>query len=284
MKIKDLIKLLRITQWYKNFMIFLPLIFSLHLFKITDIKITLIGFLVLCFASSSSYIINDLKDRKKDKNHPEKKSRPLASGKIKPLTALLISISLLLISLIIATKLSNIFFILVLALYINTIFFYTFLLKNEPIIDLILISINYIIRTVSGAIIINVELSPWLILCTFFLGLFLASCKRTADFFLLDKKAGSYKIVYKKYNKDILKFIMTISTSLLILSYSLYCFFSQYLYLMFSLPFAIYTIFHFTNLVFNGSIIPRKLEMGIYDNRLLLSVLLWVWSVFIILY
>lgn len=284
MNLKDWIKLLRITQWYKNLIIFLPIIFAQQIFNFSNIKTTIIGFFIFCLISSSSYIINDIKDRKKDCNHPEKKSRPIAAKKISPHSALFISSILLFTALLMAIIINKTFFLLGLGLYVNTVFIYTFFLKKEPIADLILIAINYIIRAVSGAIIINVKLSPWLLLCTFFLGLFLATSKRTSDFFYLNKEAQNYKKVFKKYNQETLKFILIISTCLLILSYSLYSFFSQYPYLMLTLPFALYTIIYFTNLVFNGSMIPRRLELLIYDNKLLTSIMLWAWLVMIIIY
>jgi len=126
----DTIKLIRANQWYKNLVIFLSLIFGKELFNLFAFQQTIIGFLALCLISSSNYIINDIIDIKKDRNNPEKKNRPLASGSIKIWQALIIFLFLLLLGLYISFSLSKIFFIFVLTLLTFT-QLYSFILKNE---------------------------------------------------------------------------------------------------------------------------------------------------------
>ncbi|MBI5872408.1 UbiA family prenyltransferase [archaeon] len=265
--------LLRIRQYYKNLVIFLPLLFTAQLFIPVKFIAVLIGFISLCLISSSSYIINDIFDREADRLHPEKKFRPIASGKVSILCAFIASIVLAVLSLAISLLISNKFPFIILAIFALT-SAYTVFLKHEQFADISLISINFVLRAVGGAWIINAKVSPWLILCLFFLALFLAIGKREGELYFNEKT----------YSKRITNSIMIISTALLVISYSLYSFMSIYPSLIFSLPFAIYTILRYFHLVETASIIARQPELFIKDKRLVFGILLWVFSVFAVIY
>ena len=185
MKLSTVPKLLRVHQWYKNLVIFLALCFSNNLFNITDLTLTILGFISLSLAASSGYIINDIKDKKQDQLHPEKRLRPIANKEITSTAAAILSIALLAASLTIAHQLSPLFLLAIAAYYTLTTL-YTFLLKHIVVADIITISTLFVIRAMSGAYIINVHVSPWLILCPFFLALMLAAGKRYAELKLLD--------------------------------------------------------------------------------------------------
>jgi len=275
-------ELIRVKQWYKNVVVFIPLVFAGKFLDLKALVLTLIGFFALCLVSSSNYIINDLKDIEKDRRHPEKKFRPIASGKVKKWEAIIICSALLAASIFISVKLSISFFLCVVAIFILT-QGYTFYLRNEQFLDIIMIAINFVIRAVSGAFIINVRISPWLILCTFFLSLFLSAGKREADIRLLKDKAVFHKRVLKDYNIQITNALMIISTSALILSYALYSFLSIYPMLIYTIPFALYAIFRYLYLVYSGSEIGRHPEKAILDKRLLIGSFLWLISIFFII-
>lgn len=272
---KDHLNLFRVRQWYKNLVIFLAIIFGGKLFDIQSWEALLLGYIALCLISSANYIINDIIDFRKDRLHPEKKNRPLAAGKISLVSAFFWFLILVIGGFYLAYLLSANFFLLALALFfINQM--YSFTLKNEPFADLISISTNFVIRAVSGSVLIQLSISPWLVLCTFFLALFLGSAKRHSEVLFLKEKAVEHRSVLRYYPISLTNALMTISASLLILSYSLYSLLGQNKMLMLSMPFALYVIIRYYYLAEIGSPIGRSAELAIKDKRLVLGSLLWV--------
>jgi len=282
MKIIEYIKLIRVYQWYKNLMIFLPVFFVGELLDIGILEHALIGFIALCLVSSANYIINDIIDIKKDKLHPEKKYRPLASGKVSILEATIIGIIVLSASIIIALNQNTYFLIAVLVLFVLTTL-YSLGLKEEPVLDVILLSVNFVIRVVSGALLLNIFISPWLIVVPFFLALLLAVGKRGADLKLLKGNASAHKKVLQHYDQETINGLMIISTTCLIIAYSLYAF-SRTALLLLTIPFAIYTVFRYYMLANQGSEIARNPGKIYTDGRLVMFIVLWIISTFVILY
>ncbi len=276
-------QLLRVQQWYKNLLIFLPLIFVGFAGHIASITLTALGFISLCLLSSANYILNDITDKSRDRLHPEKKNRPLAAGKIAVEHAAILALLLASTAFILALKLSPIFFLIEI-LFFSLTLLYTFWLKHEVFVDIILIATNYVLRAVGGAYILQVRVSPWLILCTFFLALFLAAGKRRATAKLLENKAKHHKPVLKAYTESITNALMLVTTCLLLLSYSLYSFLSIHPSLIYTLPFSFYVIFRWYHLVEEGSAIPRKPELVYKDTRLILGIFLWTIAVLIVIY
>jgi 4-hydroxybenzoate polyprenyltransferase len=259
------------------------LIFVGSFFNLEILFKVLIGFIALCFISSSNYILNDIKDIEKDQQHPEKRLRALASGKVSISLSIVLAVTLFISSIIISSLLSVYFLYSVLALFVLT-QAYSFYLKNHPFIDILIISVNFVIRAVSGAFIIQSILSPWLIACTFFLALFIVVGKREADSFLLKENSLNHKPVLKYYTKETNSALMIISTTLIITAYSLYSFLSQYPHLIYTIPFALYVIFRYFYLVEQGSIIARHPEKLFKDKPITLGLIIWVVSVFIVIY
>jgi 4-hydroxybenzoate polyprenyltransferase len=282
MRLIEYIKLARPTQWYKNLVVFLPLFFVVELFNVVSLKQTIIGFFALCFISSANYALNDIIDIKRDKVHPEKRFRPLASGRITLIEAIFISVIFFVLGLLIAYNIDILFFFSGLLLAVLT-FLYSIWLKNEPVLDILMIAVNFVIRAVSGAFIIHVIISPWLILCPFFLALFLAVSKRESDLMLMKGKALMHKNVLKYYDMKIITLMMNISTTCLIIVYSLYSFSKTSLMLL-TIPFAVYAIFRFYLLVNSSSEIARNPEKFYKDWKLLIVILLWAMLVFSIYY
>jgi 4-hydroxybenzoate polyprenyltransferase len=282
MRILEYLKLIRMPQWYKNLVIFLPLFFVGELLKTSALEKIVIGFIALCLISSTNYIINDIVDMKKDRAHPEKKSRPLAAKKVGITEAITIAVIFFIASMLIAYSLGTLFMVSTAALFILTLL-YTLWLKNEAIADVMIIAVNFVIRAVAGAFVIHVIVSPWLIVCPFFLALFLAVGKRDADLKLMKGDAFKHKEVLKYYDVQTTNALMMISTTCLIIAYSLYAFSRTELMLL-TLPFAIYTIFRYFMLVHQGSEIARCPEKAYRDYRIILGGLSWIIVTFIIFY
>ncbi|PIN70696.1 hypothetical protein COV93_00350 [Candidatus Woesearchaeota archaeon CG11_big_fil_rev_8_21_14_0_20_43_8] len=282
---RDLIGLARVYQWYKNLVILLPLFFHRKIFDIASIETIIMGLLVLCLISSVNYIINDSVDAKKDRLHPEKKRRPIASGRIKIWQAAIFASMIFAIAIFISSKMSNYFTLCAVMLFVLT-QLYTFWLKNVPFADILMISTNFVLRAASGVFLINAAISPWLVLCPFFLALFLAVAKRDANVKLLGKNAAKFRPILKYYSAPITNALMIVTTTCLIMSYALYAFlnYERQLTLLLTLPFAFYIIFRYLYLVYSGSDIPADPHKAIKDWHLIIGVLLWGASTFIALY
>lgn len=282
--LREYAELIRINQWYKNLLVFLPIVFSKNIFNLELFFLNVIGFFCLCFVSSSNYIINNLIDIERDRYHPEKHKRVIIIEKMGFFNSLLFSVLLFLIGILIAYLLDFDFFLLVLTLFTVS-QLYNFIFKNELFLDVITISVNFVLRAVSGAFITNVVPSYWLIIGVFFLAFFICISKRYAEMIYLQKNAGNHKQVLNKYDEDMIIFCMIISTALLMLSYVLYSFLGEHENLFLTIPFAIYGILRYAFLTFNCSIVSRNPEKVFTDGRMLISMSLYLAiSLFIIYY
>ena len=275
-------ELLRVKQYYKNLLVFLVLIFAKQALNIDSIWLILLGFVALCFISSTNYILNDIFDVKQDKKHPEKCKRPIAAGKISVFGAGVVASVLAVISLVLSWYISENFFYLILFLFFFT-QIYTLFLKKEVFLDIISIAINFVMRAISGAFILKVSISPWMVLCAFFLSLFMATGKRKGDLMLLGKDAWKHKKVLKFYKKEMLDKMLMIFMALLFASYSLYSFLRGSPMLI-TLPIALYIMLRYLYLIEQGSEIVRSPDKFYRDWGLLLGVILWVVVSFVLLY
>ncbi len=271
------LRLFRVHQWYKNLVIFLPIIFVGHFFNNNELFLSSLGFLALSLVSSANYTINDIRDVRKDRHHPEKKKRPIAAGKISKREGIISALILLIFSLLLASYINSIFVFFVIGLFVVT-QLYTFFLKHILFADVLTIAGLFVVRAVSGAYIIDVWVSPWLIICPFFLALFLVVGKRHAEILY-----GNNKIISPGYTKNITSLLMMVSTTALIMSYALYSF-SNYQWLLMTIPFALYVIFRFVHLIFSGSIIARQPSFVFRDIPLVVGVVLWIILTFLVIY
>ena len=277
------IRLLRPHQWYKNILIFLVIFFSGNIADINLLVLTILGFVSLIMISSVNYIINDIIDIKKDRHHPEKSLRPLASGKIRIWQASIIAAVLLIGSLLIAYSLAPYFLYSVIFLFAFT-QLYSFYLKKEAVADVLAISINFIVRASAGAFIIGAYISPWLILVIFFLALFLTLGKRKSDLIYLGKNAANHKYSLKYYSREIIDFLMIISTSAVVITYSLYCMLGRDALMLFTLPFVLYALFRYISLVYSGSKVGRHPHKIFKDKRMLIAGIIWLVITCFVLY
>ncbi|MBW2997976.1 UbiA family prenyltransferase [Candidatus Woesearchaeota archaeon] len=285
MGFKELFQLLKTKEYYKNLLVFLPLLFVEEFFNLTSFLNVTKGFIALCLISSSYYIINDILDKNKDKHHPEKSKRPIASGKINILSGILISLLLLIISVLVAYSLDIIFTIILVSLHISTLL-YSSIFKKIFLLDILFISFNFLLRPLSGVFIIfkheYVRISPWLILVSFFLAFYLSSSKKRANrIFLKDIK---YNPSLKNYTKKSTFIISQISTSLIILTYSIFTFFSDHPNLFVTIPLVMYTIFYYNIKVESKHKMGRDLTHAFRNKVLLSSSALWIMLTFAIIY
>lgn len=280
--LKELIISMRPHQWYKNLVIFVGIVFSLNLLSFTLWPKVLLAFAVFCMLSGSEYIVNDILDVEKDRKHPKKCKRPIASGALKVKYALPFTIILTIVALIVAS-LINLEFLLVSIAYFVLVLLYSTFLKNIVIIDILTISVGFVIRAVAGCLAIKVFVSPWLIICAFLLALFLAIGKRKHELVLMNKEAKQHRKVLGKYSKDFLEQMLTISAASLIMAYSLYTFLTGKVYMMITLPFAFYGLFRCYFLIESKNF-GGEPELIFKDKGLLIGAVLWILLIAVILY
>ncbi|MBM3309805.1 MAG: hypothetical protein FJY77_06060 [Candidatus Altiarchaeales archaeon] len=283
---RSIIKLLRVQQWYKNLVIFLALFFTKNLFNPELLLMTILGFVSLCLISSSYYIINDIFDLSEDKEHPEKRKRPIASGRISVRVGLAVSVILAVLSIAIAYKLSPKFMLFPIALWVSSML-YNIWFRHMAMIDIHIIALNFLIRAVSGAVLINVYTSPWLITTVFFMSLFLAVGKRKADLGMLGQEVMKHRKVYSIYNQKLLDMMILVITAVLLLNYSLYTFFvhqEPYPYMMVTIPAVSFMVFRYLYLISINHEAARKTHYVFYDKQMLAGLILWLITSFIAMY
>lgn len=277
--IKELVISLRPRLWYKNFILFVGLIFSLNLFNISMLLSAFYSFVIFCFISGSGYIINDIIDRESDKKHPKNCKRPIASGRLNIISALIFAIIIVFISLGFS-YLINIKFMLITFAYLFLTLLYSLFLKKIAIVDVITISIGFVLRTIAGCFAINVFVSPWLIVSSFLIALFLALGKRRYELVSL-KKISRFSL--NNYSVYMIDQMINVTSTALIISYSLYTFLTEHYYLMITIPISIYGIFRYLFLTYEKNIGGNP-ELMFKDKPMLLCILLWVIIVILILY
>lgn len=275
--------MLRPQQWYKNLLVFLAIIFSGNLLNLTALAQSMLAFVSFCALSSATYVINDYADRHKDRLHPEKWHRPIASGAINRIEALSIVLILVTIGFGIGLLLPRTFIYAALGYFVLS-QLYTAWLKHEAFADILTISVNFVIRAVAGAFAISVWVSPWLILGIFFLALFLMFGKRTSELVLLKENAQFQRKTLTAYTPEVVSRLNTLATTALVISYTLFVFFGEHQWLYINLPPTLYAIFRYESLVSTGSKISRNPELVFTDMRMLIAMLIWAALTFSVLY
>ena len=277
----SLIYHLRLQQWYKNLLIFLPLMFSGNLLNGNAFFFTLLGFALLCILSSGNYFLNDAFDWKRDKHH---KDREQYFGRF---TLSCFGIFFVMLALVISFYFLPFVFsmILVALFFISTL--YSAFLKHIAFADILSISVNFVLRAISGAYIFVIAgqsyiwISPWLIICTFFLALFLATGKRYAEFQHQSKK---FRPVLQWYTIEVSHALLIMTTACLVMSYTLYSFLGEAKMMIITLPFALFTIFRYLALIYQKNDIAEKPYKVVHDVHMVAGIVLWIMISLIILY
>ncbi|NFG13030.1 decaprenyl-phosphate phosphoribosyltransferase [Clostridium botulinum] len=285
MDIKGIIALMRPKQWIKNFFVFAAIIFSGNLTNEIILKNNIITFILFCLTSSTIYILNDIVDLEKDKKHPEKKNRPLPSGRVSKSTAIIMNIVILFTVLFCSYKFVGYKIMYIYLLYIVMNIFYCFKLKNVVILDVMVITFGFVLRMESGSLATKVSVSPWLFLCTILLSLFLALNKRKSEIITLKDNRGSHRKILEEYSVELIDNMLTIVTPSILISYCIYTFSSvQSKRMMYTIPFVLYGIFRYQYLMNNHNLGGKPEDVFGKDKPFLVNMVLWVISVVVIIY
>jgi 4-hydroxybenzoate polyprenyltransferase len=283
-----LIKTMRPRQWTKNVFVFAALVFDKQLFVADSFLRTLAGFALFCLISSSVYIFNDIADVDADKKHPEKKKRPIPSGKLPIRAAWIAGIALVAATLAASYFLSPGFEVVV-VIYFLLNMAYTKWLKHIPIVDVLVISAGFVLRVHAGVTLISVErFSPWLYVVMTLLSLFLGFGKRRAELALLSHGAGSHRKVLDGYTLPLIDQYIMIVSGTTIVAYSLYTFSAPNLpgnhSMMLTIPFVVYAIFRYLYLVQVEQAGGAPEEILLTDRPFQIAMILWGTAVLAIFY
>jgi 4-hydroxybenzoate polyprenyltransferase len=282
------VRALRPRQWTKNGFVFAALVFDGQLFAVQPLIRTVLGFIVLCLASSTVYLLNDMVDLEADRQHPTKRHRPLASGAL-PLRAAQVTAPIMLVISLAGGWLLAPAFAGIIASYLVLNFFYSYWLKHEPIIDVFFIAAGFLLRVGGGVSLIQVErFSPWLYVCTTLLALFIGFGKRRAEIVLLAESANNHRRVLDGYTVGYLDQLMNVLSALTIMAYSLYTFSATNLpanhLMMLTIPFVIYGVFRYLLLIHVEQRGGAPEELLLKDRPLLTTVVLWGLASAVVLY
>lgn len=280
---------LRPRQWVKNTVIFAALVFSHGLTDPVHLGRSLAAFALFCGVSSAVYLLNDILDLENDRAHPTKSNRPIASGDLPVGLAGLAGAVLAAGALVSAWRLSPPFAAMAL-LYLVMNVLYSLWLKRVVIVDVMIISSGFVIRAVAGGLVIGVEVSAWLILCTIFLSLFLGFTKRRQELAQLEAQAVIHRAILKEYSIAFLDQMISIVTAATLVAYFLYTLAPETRarlgtpYLPLTIPFVLYGIFRYLYLVHQKNMGENPTGALYADGPLLLDVALWAATAVIILY
>jgi 4-hydroxybenzoate polyprenyltransferase len=289
MFLRALIISLRPTQWFKNLFVFAALVFSRNLNDLSQGLSVLWAFILFCLLSSGTYLINDLFDLREDREHPAKSRRPLASGQMKPSLAAALAGVLVPVSLVLSFLLHTHFGLVALA-YMLINLAYSAYLKHVVILDVMLVAFGFVLRAVAGALVIEVEISSWLLICTILIALFLALGKRRHEIMLLAEDSSQHRRVLGEYSPYFLDQMIAVVTASTLMSYTLYTLSPEVARkfgdnnLIFTVPFVLYGIFRYLYLVHRQSKGGSPAHVLLTDRPLMLDIVLWLAVVWFILY
>lgn len=287
--VRDLVQLLRPAQWSKNAILFGALLFSKHLFDPPEVLRVLAGFASFCMVASAAYVMNDLRDADRDRRHPQKRHRPIPAGRVQPGVALAIGAGVGLAGLSLAAALGTNFLALV-AFYLAWQVAYTFLMKEVVILDVMALSVGFVVRAVAGGVVIDVPVSPWLVICTFLLALFMGFAKRRHEVILLDAGAADHRRSLREYSPYFLDQMIAVVTASTVVAYAIYTVSpevqeklgTQYLYV--TIPFVLFGIFRYLYLVHQREEGGNPTQVMLTDAPLIIDVLLWAMTAALVLY
>ncbi|MCA9243175.1 MAG: decaprenyl-phosphate phosphoribosyltransferase [Phycisphaerales bacterium] len=286
-----IVRLLRPHQWIKNLFVLAALVFGKQLFNANSVIIALLGFFAFCLVSSAVYVLNDLHDRDEDRLHPRKRLRPIASGEVSPNSARMLFAGLVVVGIGGAFALGRAFG-LVVAGYLVLQLLYTFGFKHAVILDVICIAVGFVMRAVAGAVLIAVPISPWLVVCTFTLCLFMGFSKRRCELnAIANGAAGQHRRTLEIYTPDLLNHMTTLAAGLAIVTFLLYTtdartkavFRESAELLIYTLPIVVYAVFRFAVLVEHGEV-DGPTDVITRDRPFQAAIVLWVLAVLAIIY
>lgn len=287
------LRIMRPSHWTKNAFVFAALIFGKKLFGPTDevllaVGSALGGFFCFSLAASAIYIFNDIIDRRVDSLHPDKRTRPIAAGTVGVGSAAVMSVLCAAVALVGSFLLARTFAIVILG-YIVLMLLYSLLLKRVMILDCVVISVGFCLRAIAGAVVVGVFISPWLIICTFALCLFLAFSKRRGELVHLGEDSELFRKTLAGYTPELLAHMLDVTSGLAVVCFLLYAMDARTLRifgtnnLVYTTPLVLYCIFRFSALIQKGRF-SEPLDVILKDVPFQVGFVLWVLSCAAIIY
>jgi decaprenyl-phosphate phosphoribosyltransferase len=282
-------KTMRPVHWIKNLFVFAPLFFSGHLTDAYNLGRVVVIFISFSAMASAVYCLNDIMDRERDRNHPEKCRRPIASGVLTVKNGFFLGLGLAMLSLALASFVGH-QPVLLLLLYTATNVLYSLWLKHIIIVDVFCISIMFVLRVFTGGAAVNLGVSSWLVMTTFLLALFLALAKRRQELVLFEDNADTHRPVLSQYTPRLADEMMSLITPVILITYILYTlsaetmtrFNSKILYI--TTIYVVFGIMRYLYMVHRVNIGYDPTELIIHDLPLLSAILGWILSFYLIIY
>jgi len=284
-----LLETLRPQQWVKNGFVFAALIFSQSLTRWDRCLKVALAAEVFCFISSAAYVFNDIRDVEEDQRHPSKRLRPIAAGRVSKAAAGAMAVILAVAALVEAWKLDWQFF-LVVASYATLNVLYSSFLKRIVLLDVFIVAAGFLFRVVGGGLVIRVAISPWLIVCTTLLALFIALSKRRHELALLGNQASEHRAILANYTTYFLDQLIGIVTASTVVSYALYTLSPDVQTkfpgkrLEITIPFVLFGIFRYLHLIHRHKQGGNPARALFTDPVLLSVVMIWAAAVILIIY
>jgi 4-hydroxybenzoate polyprenyltransferase len=288
-----LLKAMRPKQWIKNVLVFAAFVFTLNdrWRPFTPVMWSLLlratgALAIFSLISSSIYLLNDVRDVEKDRQHPTKRHRPVAAGSLPASVAVVVALLLMPAGVLAAYRLSPAFAGIVGA-YLVMQFAYIFFLKELVLLDVFVLALGFVMRAVSGAVVIGVDISPWLYIVTLLGSLFLGLCKRRNELLVMEGRAHEHRRILGHYTPELLDSLTSIAASSTIMAYSLYTFTSPKLpenhTMMLTVPFVIFGMFRYLYLAHRKNAGGSPEEVFLRDRPLIGTMFLWIVSTGLIL-
>jgi 4-hydroxybenzoate polyprenyltransferase len=285
---------MRPKQWTKNGVVFAAFMFALgdanQQVPLSAGWVVLLAVLAFCLASSGIYLINDVRDAEADRAHPQKRNRPIASGRVPPRLAIAVAIQLLTAALILSVVLRPAF-AAVIGAYILLQILYTLWLKHLAMIDVFVIATGFVLRADGGAVVIHVFVSPWLLVCAFLLAMFLGLCKRRQEYVRTDSDVERItRTSLRHYDEKLLDQLIGIVASATLVCYAIYTLAPEtvekfgHSRLIYSLVFVMFGLFRYLHLVYRRDLGERPEHVLLTDIPLLADLALYAATVMVLLY
>jgi 4-hydroxybenzoate polyprenyltransferase len=289
----QLFQIMRPLHWTKNMFVFAALIFGQKLDVPLAVGRAIAGFFCFSLAASAIYIFNDIIDRKTDSLHPEKRKRPIAAGSVSVSSAALVSALCAVVAIVGSFLLAHNFTLIIL-IYVVLMILYSLLLKKMMILDCVIISIGFCLRAIAGVVVLQeaykeLFISPWLIICTFSLCLFLAFSKRRSEIAVLGEDSEAFRITLAGYTPELLAHMLDVTSGIAVICFLLYAMDERTFRifgtnnLVYTTPLVLYCIFRFSALIQKGKF-SGPMELILHDMPFQIGFVLWIISCIGIIY
>ncbi len=284
----DYVRLMRIRHWIKNAFVLAPVAFSLNFCAPGPVRRTAVMLVAFCLAASCVYAVNDVTDRVRDRFHPQKRNRPVASGAVPVKGALALAVVLAILALAAALSLGAAPAFVV-AAYIAMNLVYSLLLKKQLFVDVMIVAVGFLLRIAAGAAAAGVALSSWMLLTTYFLSLFLGFSKRRGEM-IATNGCKEHRAVLEQLSGELLNCLLIVTASLTIMTYVLYVLLSENMRELGSerfaatIPFVVFGVFRYLYLAYRGDVESDLAEALMKDRPIALDVLFWTVSVVVLLF